>query len=202
MNVVPSKRIDRKKLETQKKIIATAVSLFNQYGLDNVTMEQIAASTDISKGTLYNYFPSKEAVINAFLQNSFQDNNRERLAALRKIPDTRGRVEWVLTLLVEGVARQKDVFEVFMVYRMKNILSFKPIEESQQTGLSLLIHEILSLGREQGDLRTDLPETILEGLFEFALIEAIKPMYLEPAAFDQKLSIQQAADVFLNGAKA
>jgi len=47
-------------------VIAAAVELFNQHGVDNVTMEQIAEAADIARGTLYNYFPSKDALIYAY----------------------------------------------------------------------------------------------------------------------------------------
>jgi AcrR family transcriptional regulator len=197
-----SSRTDRKKENTQKKIISVAVGLFNQFGLEAVTMEQIAEAVDIAKGTLYNYFPSKEAIINTYLQRSFQDNSQDRLLKLRQLPDTRSRLTAVFSQLIEGVKRQKQIFEAFMVFRMKQVLSFHPVAEGEQTGLTLLIHEIITLGQQTNELRSDLPDTILEGLFEFALIEAIKPFYLQPEQFDAEKSIQQSVDVFLNGAKA
>ena len=74
------------------RIIAGAVGLFNQYGFDSVTMEQIAETVDIAKGTLYNYYPSKEAIINAFIQHTFQERNDDRISQLRQLPDTRTRL--------------------------------------------------------------------------------------------------------------
>jgi AcrR family transcriptional regulator len=201
MEQIPTSRIDRKKEDTQNKIIMVSVELFNQLGLETVTMEQIAETADIAKGTLYNYFSSKEAIINAYLQRTFQDRNEDHIAKLRLLPDTRSRLTHVFSVLIEGVQRQKQIFEAFMVYRMKRVLSFHPVEEGEQTGLTLLIHEIIRLGQQNHELRTDLPETLLEGLFEFALIEAIKPFYLQPEGFDQEQSIKQSVDIFLSGAK-
>jgi AcrR family transcriptional regulator len=198
----PAGRMDRKKDETQKKIIMVAVDLFNRTGLETVTMEQIAEEVDIAKGTLYHYFPSKEAIINAYLQRSFQERNNDSLAILRKLEDTRSRLTWLFSLLIEGVQRQKQIFEAFMVYRMKQVLSFRPVDEGAQTGLPILIREIIRLGQQGHELRTDLAEILLEDLFEFALIEAVKPMYLDPENFDRDVSIKQSVDVFLNGAKA
>ena len=194
-------RIERKKEETQNKIISVSIGLFNQYGLESVTMEQIAEVVDIAKGTLYNYYPSKEAIINAFIQRTFQERNDDRVKTFHQLQDTRARVTWIFSRLIEGVQAQKQIFEAFMVYRMKQVISFRPIE-GQQTGLSLLIHEIIKLGQQDQELRTDLPEDLLEGLFEFAVIAAIKPFYLLPEKFDPHLSIEQCVDVFMNGAKA
>ncbi len=33
------------------------------HGYESVTMEQIAAAADVARGTLYNHFPFKEAVL-------------------------------------------------------------------------------------------------------------------------------------------
>lgn len=196
------RRMERKKENTQRKIIAVSVELFNQFGLEAVTMEQIADVADIARGTLYNHFPSKEAIINAYLQQSFQDRNDDRVAKLRGQPDTRARLTAVFTDLVEGVRRQKQIFEAFMVYRMKNVLSFQPVPEAEQSGLSRLIHEIIHLGQAAGELRTDLPPTMLEGLFEYALIAAIQPFYLEPETFDPQKAIAQTVDLFIHGAQS
>lgn len=194
-------RMDRKKEETQNKIITAAVALFHQYGLEAVTMEQIALAADIAKGTLYHYFPFKEAILNAYLQRSFRERNPERLEQIRGLPDTRARLEHIFALLIEGVQRQKEIFEAFLVYRMKQVLSLCPVEPESRSGIAVLIREILALGRQGGELRTDLPAEVLEGLFEYALIASVKPFYQQPEQFDARKAAQQAADLFLNGAK-
>lgn len=199
MEPTPARRIDRKKEETRHKIIAVAVDLFNTSGLEAVTMEQIAQVADIAKGTLYNYYPSKDAIINAYLQNSFQDRNDDRLEKLRSLPDTRARLTAVLSFLIDGVQRQKEIFEAFMVYRMKKVISFDPADAGEQTGLSHLIHEIIKLGQQNHELRADLPDVLLEGLFEYALIAAIKPFYLQPETYVKEKAIVQSVDIFLRG---
>jgi AcrR family transcriptional regulator len=197
----PDSRIERKKDEMQNKIISVAIKLFNQHGLQAVTMEQIAEVTDIAKGTLYNYYPSKDAIINAFLQRTFKEHNTERVAQLQQLPDTRSRLTRVFGFLIEGVQAQQELFEAFWVYRMKRIISFRPVE-AEKSGLDRLIHEIVALGRQDGELRTDLPEEILQGLFEFAFIEAVKPLFLQPEQFNAAESIDRCVDLFMNGAKA
>jgi AcrR family transcriptional regulator len=201
MDQKAASRMERKKEETKNKIITVAVDLFHAHGLEAVTMEQIAEAADIAKGTLYNYFPSKDAIIAGFLQRTARERNPDRLAQIRQLPDTRARMIQVFGLLVERVQAQKEIFEAFMVYRMKQVISFRPVE-GEPSGLSELVREIIQLGQQTGDLRTDLPDDMLEGLFEYALIAAIKPFYLDPATFNAQESIERSVDLFLNGAKA
>src|SRR5579885_2941054 len=59
----PPGRRDRKRLRTLEHIARTAAALFETHGYEAVTMEQIAVAADVAKGTLYNHFPVKEAVL-------------------------------------------------------------------------------------------------------------------------------------------
>jgi AcrR family transcriptional regulator len=194
-------RTERKKEETQQRIITTAIGLFNRAGLETVTMEQIAAEVDIAKGTLYHYFPSKDAIIAAFLQRTFRERQAERVAQLRALPNTRARLALVFTQLVEGVQRQKEIFEAFILYRMRLALSFRPVE-GEGSGLNDLVHELIQLGQAGGDLRADLPEDVLSGLFEYCIIAAVKPYYLEPEQYNPGAAIARSVELFLNGAGA
>ena len=50
---------ERKKEQTRSHIIRSAEALFVERGLQEPTVEDIAAAADVSVGTLYNYFGSK-----------------------------------------------------------------------------------------------------------------------------------------------
>ena len=50
-------------------ILATASRMFLESGYDTVAMENIAAATGVSKGTLYARYPSKEALFTKVIQD-------------------------------------------------------------------------------------------------------------------------------------
>lgn len=54
---------ERKKIETRRTIRSTALELFEREGFDAVSVERIAREADVSRGTLFNYFPSKESIV-------------------------------------------------------------------------------------------------------------------------------------------
>lgn len=54
---------ERKKAETRAAIAAAAARLFARAGFHAVTMIQVAAAADVSEQTVYNYFPTKEALV-------------------------------------------------------------------------------------------------------------------------------------------
>lgn len=53
-------RKEKEKEQRRNEIISKAMDLFISRGYDNTTMEEIALGASLSKGTLYNYFDSKD----------------------------------------------------------------------------------------------------------------------------------------------
>jgi AcrR family transcriptional regulator len=72
---------ERKKLATWRTIRAAALRLFDERGYEAVSVEQIAAASEVSRATFFNYFASKEAVV-------FDQDPQER-ERLRELMDER-----------------------------------------------------------------------------------------------------------------
>ncbi len=164
-------------------------------------MEQIAAAADVAKGTLYNYYPVKEAIIAAFISRVSQENNAERVRRLRALPDTRSRMTLMLGELVEAIRAQKDLFEKYWIYRIQSMIALER-DESQEAGLVLLESAIIQLGQESGELRTDLPPALVKAFFEFVFIEIAQQFYHDPEGFDAARTIEQCVDLFMHGASS
>jgi AcrR family transcriptional regulator len=54
---------ERKKSETRVRIADAADELFRTRGYDAVTVDEVAAAADVSKKTVFNYFPTKEDLV-------------------------------------------------------------------------------------------------------------------------------------------
>jgi TetR/AcrR family transcriptional repressor of mexJK operon len=61
--------LDGLSAERRARILAGAAEIFIAEGYEGASMSQIAASAAVSKGTLYNYFPSKQALFAAFVRD-------------------------------------------------------------------------------------------------------------------------------------
>jgi AcrR family transcriptional regulator len=193
-------RSERKKEETKQKIISIAVNLFREHSFEATTMEQIAEEVDIAKGTLYNYFSSKEAILSEYVQRSFKEQQGGRVLDLRMLPDTRSRLTFILTKLIERVEAQQDIFEMYLAYRVREVVSLRPNpQEGIKSGFALLSREIIQLGQESGEVRSDLPSDMMADLFEFVFVEVAKRFYLEPDTFNARDAIEQGVSLFMNG---
>jgi len=54
---------ERKKAATMHRIQAVALDLFEQYGFDTVSIEQVADDAEVSPSTVYRYFGTKEGLV-------------------------------------------------------------------------------------------------------------------------------------------
>jgi AcrR family transcriptional regulator len=62
-------RVARKRQERTKQILRAAVCEISERGLHDVNLDDIAERLDITKATLYHYFPSKEALVTAAIES-------------------------------------------------------------------------------------------------------------------------------------
>ncbi len=60
------------KAETEQAIRAAAKRLFAERGLDRTSTRDLAAASQIASGTLFNYFPSKEALALALVADALE----------------------------------------------------------------------------------------------------------------------------------
>lgn len=69
----------RKKARTRDAIADAAISLFLAHGFDRVSIIDIAAAAEVSKPTLFRYFPTKEDLV----LHRFADHNGEAARVVR-----------------------------------------------------------------------------------------------------------------------
>ena len=67
---------------TRSHILSTALRVFRERGLEATTMRELAAAAGASLGSAYYYFPSKEAIIQAYYDDVQSEHARRVAAAL------------------------------------------------------------------------------------------------------------------------
>lgn len=73
------------KEQTRERIVAAAVEHFKERGFEAATTRDIARRAGIAAGTLFNYFPSKEAIVSALATESLGGADED--FAKRQRPD-------------------------------------------------------------------------------------------------------------------
>lgn len=147
-------RRERKAAEMRDRIFHAAIELIAQRGLDNVTVEQITERADVGKGTFFNYFPNKEAVLTHFGGTQVQ-----RLQEALENGEVRGtpreRVECVLELL----ARHADVSRELVRGLFISALSSREVPGLHGPNvwqIQEVLTEIIREGQSRGEFKPEL----------------------------------------------
>ena len=92
-------RVQRRRDRRRAEIVHTATRVLSESGYQGMSLEDVAERTDIAKATLYHYFPSKDALVDAALE-ALTVEVLSRLEARRKSVEN-GSAEDILRALVD-----------------------------------------------------------------------------------------------------
>jgi len=156
INAKPPLR-QRKKAAARAKIIATAIELFSRHGLAEVTVEQIADVADVGKGTIYNYFATKEDIVVAFMA----DLEAKIHARPFRTAISRGSLASILTEFVRYHFRAKKAYypfvRVFLAQMFIRTEQFLPYMLEMQKAIDPPLEQLFRILQARRLMRKDVP---------------------------------------------
>jgi AcrR family transcriptional regulator len=149
-------RRERKKQAVRSRIIESAIELFSARGIDGVSVEEIAEAADVGKGTVYNYFQTKEDIIVAFVV----DIERKVQEQLVDFVSSKRRLDTILADFVLQQFRLKAahyrfvrVFLAQMFLRTEQFLPYMiEIQKAIDPPLERLFRDLIKRGAIRSDL--------------------------------------------------
>lgn len=77
---------EKKRQQRQKVILMAAADVFKRKGFDGAKIEDIAERANVAPGTVYNYFPTKDALLLALVMLFRTETRAERVAFVNDPP--------------------------------------------------------------------------------------------------------------------
>ena len=153
--MVTSSRRERKKAANRERIVRAGIELFGKHGIDAVTVDRIAEAADVGKGTVYNYFQTKEEVVVAFMV----DLERRVQARLRRTIGRDGSLETVLADFIRHQFRLKKphhaFVRVFLARMFTESAAFLPYLVEMQKVIDPPLEELFGGLQRRGVIRQD-----------------------------------------------
>ncbi len=199
------KIVDRE--EKKGEILKAAMKVFAQRGVVKTKMVDIATASGIGKGTIYEYFRSKEDIFAEAFQLIFQGTEEKLGEILQEDLEPEEKLKLILTVSLEEFLGDNGEFAGIMMAfwsegvrnkdeRINEIIDLKEIYAQYRA----LIAEILEEGIGKGQFRKVDPF-----LYSSALIGAMDGILLQciitPGIFSPDDGIHALLDSFLNGIK-
>lgn len=144
------------KKHCRKRLLETAARHFARGGIEDANVDRISVDAGFAKGTIYNYFSSKEELFATVVEQS-SHRAVERFMAV----DIRGSVRERLTALAAADVSVLREQEDFAKVLLREALSFRRSTYSlvvDHLGSYVAkVAEVLATGTEAGEVRRDKP---------------------------------------------
>jgi AcrR family transcriptional regulator len=157
---------ERKKAETRERIIAVAVRIFGKKGIDAATVDEIAAAAEVGKGTIYNYFQTKEDIIVAFLVDIENDVQAEIARLIQRPRSLQSALTEYVLFQFKLKEPHHEFVRVFLAQMFARATSASPWILQIQTVVDPPLHSLFSSLQRRELIRTDLEIATLIPLFK------------------------------------
>jgi AcrR family transcriptional regulator len=158
-------RRERKKEETRQKLLEAARALFHTKGYDATTVEEITERADVAKGTFFNYFPCKEALLGelAVWQIEYL---RDALDVTRCAPSSPvARIKLLMQLLQEQSNHHAKLARKTFAQRLCNP---SPPPHRAKRRLFGLLTELVTEAQACGEMRSDVDAELVSDLLRLS----------------------------------
>lgn len=184
-----AERKEREKQQRREGIIAAAEKVFFSRGYDQSTMDDIAAEAELSKGTLYLYFKSKEMLQMEVAKRAIILLNKFTSAAAAQGINALEKLRQMGRATTEFSRSHPD--------QMKAIIAIKSVESGSlgltSTDVEGILYEVSSVGMvkqlvEKGVkdelIRSDIPPILIAHTLWMQLMSVIQFVDTEKSLFN------------------
>ena len=148
-----NKTDDREQIihQTRQTLLDAAAEEFARQGYDQANINTISTKAGFAKGTIYNYFPSKQALLLAVIDGIAQEHLAYLQSAVLELDDPAGRLDRFFKVGFEYVAQYTlRARVVFNTVNSSNQEQKDYCFRAYQPMFQLVAEQILSPGMHQG----------------------------------------------------
>lgn len=156
--VASDRKISRReanKAEVRRRLLQAARELFAQRGIARTTMDDIARRAEVSRATVFNYFPAKSAIVAelvARLENAFRRAVDDQLALQRS---TAERIRGVFEATAAGMLRRPALHRL-IIGESEAHFGMARVSGRRMGRMYSAFGDLLEAGLARHEVRTDV----------------------------------------------
>jgi len=193
------------KAAKKQDIIEAAMKVFAQKGFANTKMADVAEAANIGKGTIYEYFKSKEEIFELVFNHFMESMETSIARAIFKITDPVEKIKVIFLSWADMIAKHTtDIVEIMLDFWAEAVRR-KDEKELEIVRLDLIyddfrkiIKSILDEGIRLGKFKpvdTFYAASLILGAMDGLMIQWI----MNKNVFDVKKATEHSMNVFLTG---
>lgn len=172
------------KIKSRKNILRASRRLFSQKGYEETMMEDIAVRAEVSRATIYNYFPNKESLL---IGTADEVIERIRDSLNKELKDVESSEKKLKLVLDELITSSVEYLSLSRRITYLNSEEDSPIFKTREDLAELFKELIIGVQEENGFHRDASVEDIVDvvmgiyliALFEWSHIDEYTPEFLQ-----------------------
>jgi len=184
---------ERRKEQSKEDIRQAAWELFSQFGVDRVSIADIARKAGVSQATIYNNFGSKDAIVREFVASAVEqlvtlteDALTPNLPYQEKIA---AFLQSIANMMANGHPSTAERTFFTTSVDIQNDPEIKKIREIAGKKIINLMLNLVNEGRQQGLVNTKIPDDVLVIYFSAFMDVFVNPQL--QSSFTQNPGIVQ-----------
>ena len=158
-------------MEAKEKIVATAIALFTQKSLEETTIAEIMKQANLGTGTFYNYFESKEHLLNLFILEKITEA-KVSIEAMDKVTLSPSEKLSKILLVVGQIFEENKPLIIFFNALLKTNAVIKAPGNHGQIFKDTFL-KIIKEGQDQGEITPHIPPEIILETIHGILLSAL-----------------------------
>lgn len=188
-----------RRIETRRKIIQAAKTIFNEQGFDATSVDQIVTLANVSKGTFYQYYETKVDVLADVTRDERSDKSRQALETVANGSPALPVLEQYVHALCLWFESHEKIAEALVLASFKS--DFDDASREPQRYTRIFLFELMKLAQQQGALRKDIPAAELAKVLGGSLVASVLGWCRQPRPNALVESMQYTLKIFLEGAR-
>ena len=146
-------RRERQKADRRRRIYDAAIALFAEKGFEQTTVQEITDRADVGKGTFFNYFHSKDAILLYYQEQLMA----ELVEAVEAFPDESPakKIRYLFRYSVSQCRREESLFMSFLRECFSRPMLIEA-DKATHSDISNRMGELIRAGVLAGDFHPEL----------------------------------------------
>jgi len=194
-------RRHRKRRQTMNHLAAAAMSLFRSRGYDAVTMEQIADAADVARGTLYNHFPQKDALVAHWVEEQLAADLSRLAPMLGGGEGIAAKLELLLGASADWCEAHREDIQRYLRAQFSGCAGLDGPGAAAGNALRDAFVQVIGQAQSAGELQAEPPAEHLADLLNYLYAGALVRWLASPG-LSLRAEVMVVIGLFLHGSAA
>lgn len=179
------------------RIIAFASQQFLTHGYSHISTSELAEHLGISKSTLYKFFPSKEALLSAVIDDFFRQIRQD----IEHISEQDRPGSWKLEQFLHCIVQHMATVQAFALQDIQRTMptAYEQFEEQRRQTMQSMLVRFFEERVAEGIFRHDLDQALVVQIMIVALQSLTNPEFLRHSPYSFEEVCRIVATLVLEG---